>query len=62
MEYFELPVPDITEYDLDYDPHGMNAADYCEARKERRKRLAQMEDDTEVLCDETGQVKRRIDR
>ena len=48
-EYFKPPQPDIESYDLANDPHGVNVADYREARKERRRKLTQMEDDKPKL-------------
>ncbi len=44
-EYFEPPELNIEDYDLDNDPHGVNVVDYREDRKERRRKIAQMEAD-----------------
>ena len=48
-EYYEPPEPDIEDYDLDNDPHGVNAADYREDRKEWRRKKAKMNDDKPKL-------------
>ena len=44
-EHFEPPELNIEDYDLDNDPYGVKVADYREDRKDRRRKIAQMEAD-----------------
>ena len=48
-QYFEPTEPNIEDYDLDNDPHGVNVADYREDMKDFRRKISQMEDDKPIL-------------
>ena len=48
-EYYEPPEPDISDFDLDNDPYGVNAADFKDQKREYRKKMAEMESNKSKL-------------
>ena len=48
-KYYEPEEPNIEDYDLDFDPHGMNKATYLEDVKEYRRQVNKMKTDRSKL-------------
>ena len=48
-EYYEPPEPDISDFDLDNDPYGVNAADFKDQKREYRKKMDEMESNKSKL-------------